>query len=315
MALWSLIAARKRKRAIEHARVYAAASVSAHNRFEGASEANVPAGAVGTRAFFRQPVAPPLTLSVRFAQAFHTLQTRVYTLCLALLALSILFLFWDLGSPERVLLILLRPHVTVLTFGACMLTVEVILGALLVCATLLKLPLLQGRVKRALEILVCIASVAVMAYTGVFLLGNVGIPFWSTWTIVGLFLFSSLSCGLTLMLLVDYFVHDQTLLLSAARPLQKWHLACLAGEALFVALFLAAAFGNPDAAGAVAILTSPDMLPNAAVGVLGFGIAIPAACEIYALTRQDCRTIPVSDVFCLAGGLMLRFCIIACGIH
>lgn len=268
-----------------------------------------------SRAFFARKAAAPFSQEQRFFQAFSSLQARVYTLCLALLILSILFLFWDLGSPERVLLILLRPHATVLTFGAIFLSIEVILGLLLVAATVFRASALRGRAMRIIETLVCIFSIATMAYTGAFLMGSVGIAFWSSWTIVGLFLFSSLSCGLALALLAGYFIQDRALLLHAARPLQKWHLACLAGELLFVMLFAADTLGNPDAAGGIAILLSPDMLPTAVIGVLGFGIAIPAISEIYALARLDCRTIPVSDAICLAGGLILRFCIIACGVH
>lgn len=268
-----------------------------------------------SRAFFAQKAAAPFSQEQRFFQAFSSLQARVYTLCLVLLILAILFLFWDLGSPERVLLILFRPHATVLTFGAIFLSVEAILGLLLVASTVFRMGILQGQAKRIIEILTCVFSIATMAYTGVFLFGNIGIAFWNSWTIVGLFLFSSLSCGLTLMLLVDYFIQDQTLLLRAARPLQKWHLVCLAGEAAFVALFVFAAINNPAAASGMEVLLSPKMLPTAVVGVLGFSIAIPAVSEIYALARLDCRTIPASDVICLAGGLILRFCIIACGVH
>lgn len=296
MAAWSLAAGRHVRRATR----------------AGAAAATAPRP---VRAFFASHAATPYTQAHRLAQAFETLQSRAYALCLALLVLAILFLFWDLGNPERVLLILLRPHATVLTFGAIFLSVEAVLGLLLVGATALRLRVLRGAAKRILEILACIFSIATMAYTGVFLLGNIGIAFWSSWTIVGLFLFSSLSCGLTLMLLVDYFIQDQTLLLRAARPLQKWHLVCLAGEALFVALFITAAANNPAATGGMEILLSPEMLPTAVVGVLGFGIAIPAISEIYALVRLDCRTIPASDAICLAGGLILRFCIIACGVH
>ena len=291
----------------------AAWSLATRRRFE--NEIAAPSQNPSSRAFFTRKAAAPFSQEQRFFQAFSSLQARVYTLCLALLILSILFLFWDLGSPERVLLILLRPHATVLTFGAIFLSIEAILGLLLVAATVFRASVLRGQAMRIIEILTCVFSIATMAYTGVFLFGNIGIAFWSSWTIVGLFLFSSLSCGLTLMLLVDYFIQDQTLLLRAARPLQKWHLVCLAGEALFVALFITAAANNPAAAGGMEILLSPEMLPTAVVGVLGFGIAIPAVSEIYALARLDCRTIPASDVICLAGGLILRFCIIACGVH
>ena len=146
-------------------------------------------------------------------------------------------------------------------------------------------------------------------------MGNIGVALWDTWTIVPLFALSSLSCGITLMLLVDYFVKDQTLLLRAARPLQKLHLTCLAAEAIFLALFAGAAFSDPAAANAIDVLTSPDMIPTATIGVVGFGIVAPAACEIYALSQQECRTIPVSDVLCLCGALLLRYCIIVCGVH
>lgn len=257
----------------------------------------------------------PSTQTMRLGQAFEALQVRVYTLCLMLLALAILFLFWDLGSPERVLLILLLPNFTVLTFGAICLTIELVLGALLVLGTLFRLRPLQGRGRRVIEALCCIASLATVSYTGVFLVTSPGIPFWHSWALVALFVCSSLSCGLTLMLLVDWFMRDQTLLLRAARPLQKWHLLCLAAEAVFAALFAFSVFDNPDAAAGRAILLSPEVLPAAAVGVLGMGIAAPAALETYALAQQDCRTIPVSDVLCLTGGLILRWAVIVCGAH
>lgn len=252
---------------------------------------------------------------LRRAQAFEQLQARVYPLCLLLLVLAIAFLFWDLGRPERALLVLLQPHATFITFGAFCLVVETALGALLVLGSLFRLPFLAGRARRAIEVSCCASSLATMAYTGAFLTGNVGIPAWSSPWLIALFTCSSLSCGMALLLLADWFIKDQTLLLRAVRPLQKWHLACLAAEALSIALFLGAAFENPAAGSARALLLSPDMLPTAVVGVLGFGLAAPAALEIYSLARKDCRAIPVSDALCLCGGLILRYCVIACGVH
>lgn len=257
----------------------------------------------------------PTTEKARRTQAFASLRTRMFTLCLILLILSVLFLFWDLGSPQRVLLVLLRPHATVLTFGSFCLLAEILLGLLLVLSTLFRIRQLQGRAETILEVLCCLVSLATMAYTGVFLATNAAAPFWNSWTLVALFLFSSLSCGMALMLLVDWFIKDQTLLLRAARPLQKWHLAFLAGEAVSLCLLLGHAFSDPAAEAALSLLASPDLLPTAIVGVLGFGLALPALCESYSLAQQECRTIPVSDVLCLTGGLILRFCVIACGVH
>lgn len=258
--------------------------------------------------------------SRRRGMAFDTLQARVYPLCLAALILAVVFLFWDLGRPDRALLLFTRPHATLLTFGAFCLAAEALVGFLLVLASRTqRLARLQRhgeratRARRVLEATCCLLSLATMAYTGAFLSDSPAIPFWNTPALVAVFVCSSLSCGLSVMLLVDYFVRDQTLLLRAARPLQICHLICLAAETVSIALFVAAAHANPFAADALAALASPELLPTALVGVVGFGIVVPAALETYTLIRKPCRAIPFSDVLCLTGGVCLRLCVIVCG--
>lgn len=250
--------------------------------------------------------------SKRLASAFATLRVRVYAVGFLLLALAMVCLLWDLGLPERALLVFLRPHATVITFGAYTLAVEIILAALLLTAHLPSAINLHGTALTAVEVLCCVGAVCVMAYTGVFLTGG-AIAFWNSWALVGLFTFSALSSGVSVVLLIDWFTQGQALLLRAAKPLQKWHLACLAFETAFLALFVGAAFENPAARASVDLLLAPDMLATALVGVGGFGIVLPAALEAYSLTRIDCRTIPVSDVVCLFGGLCLRYVVITCG--
>ena len=153
-----------------------------------------------------------------------------------------------------------------------------------------------------------------MSYTAVFLMSG-GIAFWNTWALVGLFTFSSISAGVSAVLLIDWFTQGQTILLQAAKPLQRWHLACLVAETIFLSLFVYAALSNPAAESARALLLTPDILASAVLGVGGLGIALPATLETYSLTRKDCRTIPVSDVACLMGCLILRYVVIVCGVH
>lgn len=252
--------------------------------------------------------------SARFAAAFSVLRQRTYLVGFVTLALAMVCLLWDLGSPGKALLVVLRPHPTVLTFGAYTLAVEAALALLLASTHLLGAPRLKKRTLAAIEALCFVGGLATMSYTGVFLLGG-GIAFWNTWTLVGLFTFSSLSAGISTVLLIDWLAQGQTVLLRAARPLQKAHLACLAAEGLFLALFVFDAFANPAAAAACELLFSPDMLATASIGVLGFGIAVPAAFEAYSIARTDCRTIPVADVACLLGCLILRYLVIVCGIR
>lgn len=256
-----------------------------------------------------------LARSWRLAQAFESFRARMHTLCLLLLALSMLFLFWDLGVPSRALFIFLHPHATILTFGSISLTAELVVGGLLTLGSAFRIRAFKGRVRQILNIICCFTSLATIAYTGAFLMSNIGIAFWSTWTIVPLFVSSSLSCGTALMLLVGYFANEQLLSFRATRLFQKCHLAFIAAEALSLALFLWAAFTNPIAGNACKMLLSPDILPVAVVGVLGFSLIIPAACDGFALSRRRGSALPAADAFCLCGGFLLRFCIISCGVY
>lgn len=251
-------------------------------------------------------------VTTRHAQAFHQLQARIYPLCFLLLAFSMLLLFWDLERPDRAFLALLLPHPTPITFGAWGLTIEAFLGALLAIATVGQLSW-RPSVKRLLEALCCACSIAVMAYTGVFLAGTSAVGFWNTWSLVALFVCSSLSSGFSIVLLVGYFLRDRMLLLHAVKPLQSAHLAVLALEALSLCFFVHAAFINPFASSSLAKLMNPDMLALAAIGIIGFGVIGPFFLESYSLTRKQCRSIPLSDVFCLFGGLILRYVIVVCG--
>jgi formate-dependent nitrite reductase membrane component NrfD len=251
----------------------------------------------------------------RFKRAFKSLMARSYAVSLALLVFSVACLIWDLGSPERALSLFLRPHFTVITFGSYALLLQLLIGLLLALANLFDLSLIGGRARRVLELACCVCSLAVMVYTGVFLASNGSVPFWNSWTLVALFLFSSLSAGIAVVLLIDYFIKDQTLLLRAARPLQRAHVGILVAEALALAGFVAIAFNSPAAGRSLAMLISPDILPTALVGVVGMGIFIPLIFELYTLKTKECRTIPVSDAVCLLGGLCLRYVIVLCGVH
>ncbi|MDO5042265.1 MAG: polysulfide reductase NrfD [Slackia sp.] len=255
------------------------------------------------------------TLGHRLAESFATLQARIYPLCLLFLILAMLFLFWDLGSPERVIYILLLPHPTMLTFGTICLFSEALVGALLTAASLFRVRMLDGGILKIITILCCPTSLATMAYTGMFLMSNIGIALWNSWAIIPLFICSSLSCGIALVLLADYFLSGRTLVLRAARPLQKLHLICIVAEALSLALFVYSGLSNPEATRSIEILLSPQMLSMSTIGVLGLGMLLPAGCELFSLAQQESRTIPLSDVLCLMGGLILRYCIITCGVH
>ena len=251
----------------------------------------------------------------RLLTAFESLRRRTYTVGFLLLAFAMICLLGDLGNPGRALMVFFLPHPTVITFGAYTLAIEALLAALLLAASLPNSPLaLRERWLDIVEALCCIGALATMAYTGIFLFQG-SIPFWNHWSIIVLFVFSSLSSGVSVVLLIDWFTQGQSLLLRATKPLQICHVACLAAEVVFLTLFVNAAFRNPLADASLNLLMEPEMLAIAGVGVIGMGIALPIALETYSIIRKECRAIPVSDFICLLGGLCLRYCLITCGVH
>ena len=246
---------------------------------------------------------------------FRILRGRMYALATAILAAAMLCLLWDLDYPERALMVFRAARPTVLTFGACVLAGQLAVGLLLVLANLFHFRVFSGALKRILEIICVALAAAVMGYTGVFLYSNVGISFWHTPLLIGLFFCSSLSSGLSIAMLVDYFSQGETKLIHAVRPLQKCHLACLAVELAFMIAYVTWVAATPQVGSALSQLTSPYMLPTALIGAVGFGVALPAALESYALLRKEQRAIPVSDFVCLIGALCLRWTVIVCGVH
>lgn len=246
---------------------------------------------------------------------FRLMRGRIYAIATGMLTAAMLCLLWDLDYPDRALMIFMFARPTVLTFGACVLTSLLAVGVLLVLANLFHIRFFTGAFKRVLEAACAILAAAVMGYTGVFLYSNVGIPLWHSPFLIGLFFCSALSSGLSVVMLVDYFSHAEAKLIHAVWPLQQCHLACLATELAFMVAFVAAAWANPQATEAIAVLLSPDVLSTAVIGAVGFGIAAPAALESYALLRKEQRAIPVSDFVCLIGALCLRWTVIVCGVH
>lgn len=247
--------------------------------------------------------------------AFRSLKSIVYPLSTIVLAVALSCLLWDLEHPSRMMLIFLLPHPTVLTFGAASLALLLLVGLLLSLANLFHVRILGGRIKAALELLCAPIAALAMGYTGVFLYSNLGVPLWHTFTLIGLFFFSALSSGLSVIMLVDYLAQSQTRSLNALRPLQRWHLACLLLEGAFLVAFCLSAWLNPNAAPAIEALLAPNVLSTALVGAVGFGIVIPFLLESYTLLRKEQRAIPVSDFLCLIGAFCLRWSVIVCGVH
>lgn len=251
----------------------------------------------------------------RLRMAFRLMKRKVYVISLLLLLVAMGCLFADMKIPSKALLLFLRPQPTPLTFGAFALSVQAIVGLALVVANSLRPQFISGPAKACLEVVCVLTSLAVMAYTAVYLLFQKAVPLWDSPWLIALFLCSSTSSGVSIVLLCNWFMQDRTILLKASRPLQRLHLVVLACEALALTAYATGVITNPEMSRSLALLYRPAFLQTFFVGVIGMGIAAPFTLETYALTRTQWRAIPISDVICLIGGFCLRWCLIMGGAH
>lgn len=249
----------------------------------------------------------------RLTHDFKNLQRYTYLSAFILLVTSLVCLLWDLGQPSRAFLIFLLPHPTPLTFGAYSLLILALFGGALAIIHLFDFQTLHRHTYIILEICCCIASLAVICYTAVYLMSS-QIALWKPPELIGLFLFSSLSSGFAITMLASYVLRSETLEIQTIKPLQTLHVICLISEVIFLVFYIMNVLSNSAASGSIALLTDPGMLSFMGIGVVVFGMVFPITAESYSLFMRDYRSIPASDAACLIGGLILRYVIISCGI-
>lgn len=253
--------------------------------------------------------------SNRVRQSFRIMKRTCYPCALILLSVALACLFFDLGVPRNAYLFFLRPHFTPITFGAFSLAALWIVGAALSIANVFRPRRINGYAKAGLEAVCALCALCVMAYTGVYLYSQTAVPAWHTPWLIALFVFSSASAGISVVLLVDYFIQGKTLLLRTVRPLQKAHLICLACEAISIAALAAYLFTTDGAARSLEKLLNPSLAQTALIGAMGLGIVAPAILESWALANKGQRSIPFSDVICLIGCFCIRWVVVMCGAH
>lgn len=248
--------------------------------------------------------------------SFDALKARCYGIGLLVLCLAGLCLLLDLGYPERVFLLFTQPTISILSFGSFALLADILVGGFLAAANVLYLPFVHAKVRKVAEVLCVVVSFLMMAYTGVYVSSIEAVALWNNMAIPALFVLSSLSAGLSVVFIVMPFIRDTTLLENRALDLHRVHLATLVLELIALAAFLALAFANSYALPSLELLLNFESLGAwFFVGLVGLGLSIPLVAEVFtAVMKRVIRLLPV-DVLCIAGGLILRFCVVWSGMH
>ncbi len=236
--------------------------------------------------------------------------------CLLLVAFGSVFLLFDLGRAERLLILFLEPSFSILSIGTWSL-----LAYLLLTGTQLLVRLrFSDKTPQILHIVIrwanMLSALAVMLYTGLLLQSLGAVHFWATPLLPLLFMLSSLSSGLAFLLLIAFFKQAENVTTKVLVRLFKVHLPLLICEALVLTVYLSWAFQRSTTAAASAMnLLSGDYLLIFWGGVVLCGLILPVILEARARQKASHSLMAAHALILLAGALALRYCFLEVGMH
>lgn len=257
--------------------------------------------------------------------SYARLFARGQTTALSFLVLGACCLAADLGRFDKVLLLFVRPAPTVLSFGAWSLTACACLAAAMALAWRSSFRKATVRALRTMALVQAIAAFFTMVYTGLLLGSLAAVPLWHGVWLPALFAVSSVSCGLALVSTVGLLGGSEEFF-SLFRGLMTADAAVIVVEAAVLACLVAcaASFGSPEGSGtqaaaeeSVALLLGGPLSGMFWLGFVGAGMVLPLALEAgMAALRAKAPLAMVATCGCvLAGGLAMRCCFVAAGVH
>lgn len=232
---------------------------------------------------------------------------------------GILCLFADLGRADRVLLLLSSPRAVHITIGAYAL-IFCVLGATL--QALIWTRMMQGVnvfFLRLLCVLTAVLSLIVMAYTGLLLQSLRSVPLWHNIWLPMLFILSSLSCGMGLVMGASLLAGLGSVFGSVLRRVAFFDGLVIALEGLSAVAFLLTTFSSTSE---TAFLSGKELALGSNAGLFwaGFvllGLVVPLALDYQLYSRQPIRpSLGLASVACvLTGGFVMRYCLVQAGVH
>ena len=260
------------------------------------------------------------------------LQRVGYFISAPIVALGTALLVFDLGQGLRkpwLLIGLLRNINSVMTWGVYILASFIVVGLVVAYFTLKK--------KQAPNILVHIGALLALgtcAYTGLLLAVVKNIPFWNNYLMPVLFVFSALSTGLSITVLVSHLIDKK--LHTDELAVTKLHFGLIGGEVVVLAIFLATVLSSSK--GQVVVASANELISGSLAipfwGLLiGLGLMIPIVVFILSLRKLALTTkvsvsngmdsvsvlkketgltklLLLADVLVIVGGFPLRYVII-----
>ena len=266
--------------------------------------------------------------------AYRKLFVAGYTAALVALFLGAFCLVADLARADRVALLFISPTPSFIAVGTWFL----VAAFTLTCTMLVAwgtAPSLRIGVVRALQALSFVVGLGVALYTGLLLQSIAAVPLWASPWLPVLFLLSSASCGVALVLLSSHVAGSLVAFSTVMRRLLAVDALVIVLEAVATILLVIASLrgGVPlNAADGVAFAASPtDAAAVASAGELlcgadawifwlcfvTIGLVAPLVLECSRLNDSRKRPAIACVIACcvLLGGFAMRYCIIIAGAH
>lgn len=231
-----------------------------------------------------------------------------YCVSLAICIVAALCLVFDMARPDAILGLIFNPNVSVVSIGAYGLGLCIALNAALAIIWLshFRPNIMLCRIVSALAI---VAACVVMSYTGL-LLGIIPhAAFWQSPLIVVLFVLSSLSCGIALVVLAMMAFRLLAPFWNAARTVLLVDGVLIGVELIVLTVFIASS--QQSAPEAVETLVTGDLAALFWTGLVAMGLVVPLAMELASRWKVGLDVHPcIPAVLVLIGGLCLRICIV-----
>jgi formate-dependent nitrite reductase membrane component NrfD len=255
--------------------------------------------------------------------AFQPLFFFGYQVGGGVLILSMLCLLFDLGRPDRLLSLFLHPSLSYLVLGTYALVILVVCAIVFCLIWGTPFGRLPRWAIRAVEVLGLSAALITMLYTGLLfqsigagtLLGTVLVPV--------IFVLSSLSTGVALLLLTAAFTRAGRLFSTTFRRLARMDVALILLEAVGLALLLTSGLDEQQTRVAATELIFGEFAAAFWVGVVGCGLIAPLGIEGVSLrvgasgmgkvVRWEYAFASVSFLL-LIGGYCLRVSLLGAGL-
>lgn len=250
-----------------------------------------------------------------------------FAVALVVLLLGVACLAADVGRADRIVLLLTSPTASFVAVGAWALGACALLAAALALAWGGLASWGDGAV-RVLEALAVVCAPVVMAYTGLLLQSLSAVPLWASPWLPVLFVLSSCSCGIALVLGAAQLSGAAGAFSAVVRRLAAADAAVIVLEVLAAAAYLGFSWAD-SAAGATA--SGTGMAAAASVQALatgshaglfwgGFvlaGLAVPLVLDmVLAHARRNLPAAALAAAACvLAGGFVLRWCLVEAGMQ